>query len=93
MMKEHSGAIWMDEMRGKYPRTVDLDYVHNIKIRTLIMVGENDRIFVPLAKELHEKIDRSILKIITNAGHMLNMEKRDIFNTELSNFLITTAST
>ncbi len=90
MMREHSGAVWLDEMRGKYPRTIDLDNVNNIKIPVLIMCGENDRIFVPLAKQLHEKIDGSVLKIIANSGHMLNMEQPEVFNMELNKFLETT---
>ena len=87
MMREHGGAIWLDPMRGKYPRTVDLDHVHNITVPTMIFVGEDDRIFVPLAQQLHERIQSSALQVFENTGHMLNLEQPDKFNGALKVFL------
>jgi len=87
MMAEHSGAIWMDKMRGKYPRLVDLDIVDRITVPTMIFVGELDRIFVPLAQELNRKIKSSRLSMFEGVGHMLNLEAPDRFNRELEGFL------
>lgn len=87
MMKEHSGAIWLDEKRGKYPRTNDLDHVAKIKLPTLILVGELDSIFVPLSRELHEKINGSRLSVYEGVGHMLSMEAPRRFNDELLSFI------
>ncbi len=87
MMREHSGAIWMDPMRGKYPRTIDLDHVHHIAVPTAIFVGDHDKIFVPLGEELNARIVRSRLYRYPNAGHMLNMEHPDRFNRDLGQFL------
>jgi pimeloyl-ACP methyl ester carboxylesterase len=77
----------MDPMRGKYPRTRDLDHVQRISVPTLILVGELDRVFVPLARELHKKIRTSELKIYENTGHMLNLEAPDRFNGDIKAFL------
>lgn len=87
MIDHHSGAVWMDPMRGKYPRTRDLDHVQRISVPTLILVGELDRVFVPLARELHKKIRTSELKIYENTGHMLNLEAPDRFNGDIKAFL------
>ena len=92
MMREHSGAIWMDAMRGKYPRTTDLDNVHRITARTYIMVGALDRIFLPLAKQIHERIPESELSIFEHVGHMLNLEAPTRFRDQLKAFLEQDAS-
>ena len=87
MMRQHGGAIWLDPQRGKYPRTVDLDHVHNITVPTMIFVGEDDRIFVPLAQQLHERIQSSVLSVFEGTGHMLNLEQPKRFNEALKVFL------
>jgi pimeloyl-ACP methyl ester carboxylesterase len=87
MMLEHSGAIWLDPMRGKYPRTVDLDHAHAINIPTHIFVGQLDQMFVPLAKSLHERISGSQLTLYEDVGHMVNLEIPDRFNHDLLQFL------
>jgi len=87
MMREHSGAIWMDEMRGKYPRTIDLDNVHKIKVPTRIMVGELDKMFIPVAVDLQAAIPNSSLSIYEGVGHMLNLEVPERLNQELKVFV------
>lgn len=87
MMLEHSGAIWLDEMRGKYPKTADLDQVHRIKLPTEIMVGQMDKVFLPLARLIHSRIDGSRLVVLESVGHMLNLEAPEIFRRELKRSL------
>lgn len=87
MANDHSGAIWLDPMRGKYPRTVDLENVHQITVPTLIVVGDLDQIFLPLAKDLQKEIKGSVLSIFENTGHMVNLEYPQKFNRELSEFI------
>ena len=87
MMREHSGAIWVDPMRGKYPRMVDLEHVHRITVPTLIMVGVLDKIFLPLSRDLHRRIAGSHLVEFDDIGHMLNMESPNRFNEELKVFI------
>jgi len=87
MVDGHSGAVWLDPMRGKYPREYDLEKVHEITVPTQIIVGELDRIFVPLAHTLNRQIAESRLLVYENTGHMVNMEQPDRFNADLSEFL------
>ncbi|MEA1981746.1 MAG: alpha/beta hydrolase [candidate division Zixibacteria bacterium] len=88
MMLEHSGAIWVDPMRGKYKTANDLENVHKIEIPTKIFVGEMDKIFLPLAQQIHKRIEKSLLSIYQNVGHMLNLEAPTRFNEELEKFIV-----
>lgn len=87
MVNDFSGAIWVDPMRGKYPRTIDIENAHNIKARTLLVAGKLDHLFVELSEKLHQKIENSQLIALEEAGHMLNLEYPDKFNAELQNFI------
>jgi len=62
--------------------------LHEIKIPTLILVGNEDKITPPAAAQLiHEKIQHSRLKIIEHAGHLANLENPAEFNSQLKKFL------
>ncbi len=87
MMTEHSGAIWADPMRGRYPPENDLGRVHEIKIPTMIFAGEEDRPFVLLARQLNERIESSRFSLFESVGHMLNLESPNRFRGELKAFL------
>ena len=87
MMFSHSGAIWADPSRGKYPRMIDLDHVYQIKVPTLIMIGDRDRIFIPLARQLHAKIAGSKLIEYPEVGHMINLEIPEKFNEDLGEWV------
>jgi 3-oxoadipate enol-lactonase len=59
-----------------------------INIPTLIMVGELDTLTPPsMAREIKEKIPNSLIKIIPNAGHLINIEQPKLFNDYLLSFL------
>jgi 3-oxoadipate enol-lactonase len=59
-----------------------------IKIPTLIMVGNEDKITPPAsARFMHEKIKDSILKILEYAGHLSNLESPGEFNVQLKRFI------
>jgi len=83
MMSEYSGAVWRDAMRGKYPREDDLGRVSRITVPTAIFSGSLDRVFVPLAEQLHSLIMGSRLFMYPNVGHMVNLEQPDSFNADL----------
>lgn len=87
MMRGYSGAVWTDPMRGKYPKEQDLERVHAIAVPTLIVAGEWDRLFLPLAQQLRDRIDGSELKVYQKTGHMLNLEQPARFNRDLDTFL------
>ena len=61
--------------------------IHQIKVPTLILVGEEDKITPPAAAKLmHAKIKDSILHVVEHAGHLSNMENPDDFNDQLTGF-------
>jgi len=61
--------------------------IHQIKVPTLILVGEEDKITPPAAaKFMHAKIKDSILHVIEHAGHLSNLENTEDFNDQLTGF-------
>ena len=87
MINEHSGAVWSDPMRGRYPREYDVEKVHAITVPTMLFAGAADRIFLPLARLLNERIPNSRLRVYDDVGHMVNLEAPERFNRELKQFL------
>lgn len=69
-------------------RTDTTDSLDLIKVPTLILVGDQDKICPPKLSELMDsKIQNSEIHIIPNAAHMSNLENAEEFNKHLSNFL------
>lgn len=87
IMHDFDGVYWLDPMKGKYPIRDDLESTPNLMVSTLIVVGQHDIFFRPLAEKLAGLIPESRLEIIKESGHMVNMEKPDEFNTVLEGFL------
>ena len=59
-----------------------------LDIPVLVLVGELDNLTpVSMAKEISRKIGGSILKIISNAGHLSNIENPGEFNKVVLGFL------
>lgn len=72
-------AVWLADQRGR---------IRDINIPTLIICGEADQPTPPqLSYELHRSIATSRLELITNAGHLPNIEQPEAFNLILDNFL------
>ena len=64
------------------------DRLPEINIPVLIMVGKEDKITpIDAARQMHEKIWNSKLKIIQHAGHLSNLENSAEFNLQLGKFL------
>jgi 3-oxoadipate enol-lactonase len=70
-------------------RDMDLrEIIKEISVRTLIIVGEQDQgTPVSAAESINEKIQSSVLKVIPDAAHFVNVEQADIFNDTLLEFL------
>jgi 3-oxoadipate enol-lactonase len=65
-----------------------LDRLSEIKIPTLIMVGEDDPgTPVSASEAMHQVIPNSKLVIIKSARHLSNVEQPEVFNTNLITFL------
>jgi pimeloyl-ACP methyl ester carboxylesterase len=89
MMNDHSGAIWKDPMRGNYPVVKDIDDIDRIVSPVLIIVGEEDKLFLPLAKKLHSLIKSSKLNVFPSTGHLVNLESPNMFNKAIESFIET----
>jgi 3-oxoadipate enol-lactonase len=64
------------------------DRLAEIRIPTLVMVGEEDPgTPIAAARTIHEKIKGSKLVIIRSASHLSNLEQPQKFNEALSAFL------
>jgi 3-oxoadipate enol-lactonase len=65
-----------------------LDRLSEIKMPTLIMVGEDDPATpVSASVAMHERISNSKLVILPSAHHLSNVEQTEAFNTALLTFL------
>ena len=69
-------------------RTEHRHVFKTINVPTLIMVGELDSLTPPsMSKEIMKEIKNSYMKIIPDAGHLINIEKPELFNQNLMKFL------
>jgi 3-oxoadipate enol-lactonase len=69
-------------------RTDTTPSLYNIKVPTLILVGQHDSLTPPSASfAMKEKIPGAELHVISKSGHMSNLENSEEFNTHLLAFL------
>jgi len=69
-------------------RTDTTAALSTIKVPTLLLVGEEDKLTPPSASEsMHERIARSELHVLAKAAHMSNLENPEEFNAYLNAFL------
>ena len=69
-------------------RTDTTETLAGIKVPTLILVGEHDTLTPPLAsQEMHDKVPKSEIHLISNTAHMSNLENPDEFNELILGFL------
>ena len=52
----------------------------DVGIPTLYLMGEEDHMFLPAARNLARKHSRSILRVIERCGHVCNIQSPDVFN-------------
>jgi 3-oxoadipate enol-lactonase len=70
-------------------RTDTTEHLSKIKISTLIICGEKDKLFPPqVMKEMSEMIPDSEFQIIPGAGHISPLENPEAVNNVIRNFLI-----
>jgi 3-oxoadipate enol-lactonase len=99
--KQNEGALQklIDSLnllrKESYLKTVDsfayhdnLDCFSNIKVPSLVLVGELDRLTPPkVAEKIFKKIEGARFYIVKGAGHLINIEKPEIFNNYVIGFL------
>ncbi|HEX6047161.1 MAG TPA: alpha/beta fold hydrolase [Pyrinomonadaceae bacterium] len=77
-------------LKGMAERDDQTDFIADIIVPTLILVGREDAI-TPVAdsEKMHSLIERSRLVVIENAGHVSNLEQTEQFNDAMLGFLST----
>ena len=58
-----------------------------ISIPTYYIMGDQDYMFLPSVKELVETHKKSLLYVIPNCGHVVNVDKPNTFNSKMFEFL------
>ena len=58
-----------------------------IKIPTIYIMGDQDYMFLPSVAKVVTIHKSSKIKIINNCGHVVNVEKPDIFNKSMIEFI------
>mgnify|MGYP001298040696 FL=1 len=58
-----------------------------IKIPTFYIMGDQDYMFLPSVKDLVINHKNSELHIISNCGHVVNIDKPDVFNSKMFEFI------
>jgi proline iminopeptidase len=64
-----------------------LDRLSEIKVPTLIIVGDHDESDPKMSQEMHEKISGSKLVILPNSGHMTFVDQPEKFLTSVREFV------
>jgi pimeloyl-ACP methyl ester carboxylesterase len=58
-----------------------------LKTRTLYVMGSEDYLFLPPVKNIVKEHAKSALKVVEKCGHVVNVEKPEVFNRITINFL------
>lgn len=69
-------------------RTDTTEFLERLDVKTLVLVGKDDRLTPPeFSKLIYGKTKNSDIKIISNSGHLSNMENPEEFNAAVLAFL------
>jgi pimeloyl-ACP methyl ester carboxylesterase len=75
-------------LRGMAVRRDQTDFLKEIRVPVLILVGGEDAITPPADSEaMRGRIEGSRLEVIEGAGHVSNLERPEEFNRALASFL------
>lgn len=64
-----------------------IDSLPEIKVPTLVLVGENDEDFIAAGQVMNKKISDSKHVLVPNAGHAANIDNPEFFNEAVLDFL------
>jgi 3-oxoadipate enol-lactonase len=88
MIKDYSGWHWIHKDPCNFPKPFHPERLNEIKAPTLILEGElNPKIYHDWADIQKKYIPNSQKEIITNSGHVLNIENPEMFNKLVLEFL------
>jgi pimeloyl-ACP methyl ester carboxylesterase len=88
MMEESPDSMMARSLEAMAGRPDSLSLLPRISVPTLIVAGAEDKVMPMIsAQALKSGIPGSRLAVIDEAGHMVNMEEPEAFNSELREFL------
>jgi len=88
MVSDYSGWSWVNEDTVRNPDPPAAQRLKEIKVPTLIIVGERDLPdFHAISDTLQQQIHNARKVVLPGVGHMSNMENPDKFNEIVLNFL------
>ena len=88
LMAENPAAGFVGALEAMKKRPDSSDELTQIKVPTLVIVGENDAVTPPdAARKIHEHVGGSRLVVIPEAGHLSNLEAPEAFNGAVAEFL------
>ena len=74
-------------MDGNLVEVEYLDQLSQIKVPTLIIVGDHDECDPKMSREMQQKIAGSKLVILPQSGHMTFVDQPDQFNDAVRSFV------
>jgi pimeloyl-ACP methyl ester carboxylesterase len=90
IISRHNPDYLFSMMEARLASESNIDWrsrLKEIKQKTLVIAGSLDKNFIAASRHLAEDIPNSQLMIIEDAGHMVNLEKPDEFNSAVLGFL------
>lgn len=88
IIDEQTDACVMGALLTMAARTDTTEYLENIKLPALVVVGEDDKLTPASPSRLmNAKIRNSNMSIIPEAGHFPNLENTEKYNAEIIKFL------
>lgn len=87
-MKSSAFRMWLSELfRTQFKLKEYIEVIEENKLPVLLISGKQDYFFVNSVKRTQKKIGDSALCFIEKCGHVCSIEKHDIFNKLMLNFL------
>ena len=88
LMQNQKAISYVQGLSGMAGRKDTFEVIKSTEVPILIIVGENDSITpVDIARHIYNAVEHGYLEIISNAGHLSNLENRDQFNQILLNWI------
>ena len=85
-LKNHEAKKWLTLIK-KLNRTLKELFSKRIQAPCLIVMGEEDHVFLKPAKEYVDKYSGVILETIERCGHVCNIERAAEFNQRCFSFI------
>jgi pimeloyl-ACP methyl ester carboxylesterase len=86
-IREFPGKVFSDPQAARYLEESDLRILDGLMAPVLLLCGSDDHDFLPLAKIVNARLQRSTLYEIPDCSHMIHLEQPDILKRELKAFL------